>query len=272
MTHDTPFIVPQHWNLSTAITNGCSSQNLTLGCIFTVMGLKYTRLRSDITEQLTAPKILFENRNDAGRKLAAELTGYIHQTAVVLAIPNGGVPLAMEVARILQAELDIIVCRKLAIPMNPEGGLGAVADDGTSIIDEAVIKRDGLSPEQIEYEANQVKMTVKQRSLRYQGERIPPRLTGKSAIIVDDGLASGVTMAVAIESVKHRRPREIIVAVPLASATGYNRISKFANRVVTCAVANIPKFYLADFYHNWRDVTDDEVVHYLEQWHRRHNF
>ena len=175
-------------------------------------------------------------------------------------------PLAIEVAKALKAELDVIICRKLALPMNPEGGLGAVADDGTTVINQDVAVRDGISAEQIEYEVAQIKANIKQRTLKYRGESIPPRLTGKTAIIVDDGLASGITMAVAVESVRHRHPRQIVVAVPLASATGFKRASSAANRVVTCAVSSQPKFYLADFYRHWRDISDDEVVRALEQW------
>ena len=176
--------------------------------------------------------------------------------------------MAMEIASALQSDMDIIVCRKLALPNNPEGGLGAVADDGTSVLNQDVIDRNGISPEQIEYELSQVKATVKQRSLKYKGENVTPRLTGKTAIIVDDGLASGITMEVAVESVKHRRPKEVIVAVPLASTRGYDRVSKMA-KVVTCAVAKMQKFYLADFYRNWRDISDDEVLLALKQWRRR---
>jgi putative phosphoribosyl transferase len=175
----------------------------------------------------------------------------------------------MEVATALHADLDIIVCRKLALPMNPEGGLGAVADDGTSILNEDVILKDGISKEQIEYESNQIKLNIKERSLRYKDKIPPSRLTGKVAIIVDDGLASGITMTVAVEAVKHRRPKEVVVAVPVASATGFKRVSKVA-QVVTCAVASMPKFYLADFYQNWRDINDDEAFHSLERWRQRH--
>src|SRR5271157_4647284 len=178
-------------------------------------------LRSAITESLTASKILFENRSDAGRKLAAELGDYLNKKVVVLAIPNGGVPLAMEIAEAFKADLDILVCRKLALPMNPEGGLGAVAGDGTYILNEDVVQKDGISRAQIEYESAQLKANVKQRSLRYKGESISPTLTGKIAILVDDGLASGITMAVAVESTRHRRPQEIVVAVPVSSARGY---------------------------------------------------
>jgi putative phosphoribosyl transferase len=220
--------------------------------------------------ELTEAKILFENRRDAGRKLAAELAGYSNQPVVVLAIPNGGVPLAMEVASALKADLDIIVCRKLALPLNPEGGLGAVADDGTIILNEDIIKKDGVSREQLEYEAEKVKANVKQRSLKYKRGQPAPRLTGKTAIIVDDGLASGITMTVAVESVKHRRPKEVIVAVPIAFQAGYRRVSRVADKVITCAVVNMSKFYLADYYKNWRDISDDEILLSLGQWRSRH--
>jgi putative phosphoribosyl transferase len=236
------------------------------------LGLRLNNPEENTTERLTAPKILFENRSDAGRKLALELAGYANQKVVVLAIPNGGVPLAIEVASALQAELDILVCRKFALPMNPEGGLGAVADDGTVIINEDVIEKDGISREQLEFEANEVKTNIKQRSLKYRGEGRPARLTGKTAIIVDDGLASGITMTVAVESVKHRRPKELIVAIPIASVRGFDRVSQVAGKVVTLAIAGMVQYYLADFYRNWRDISDDEVVMALEQWRRRHSF
>jgi putative phosphoribosyl transferase len=176
------------------------------------------------------------------------------------------------VARVLHAELDVVVCRKLALPMNQEGGLGAVADDGTAVINRDVADRDGISSEQIEYEVDQIKSNIRQRVAKYRGENLAPRLTGKTAIIVDDGLASGITMSVAVESVRHRRPREIVAAVPLASATGFKRASSAADRVVACAVSSQPKFYLADFYRNWRDISDEEVMHALEQWRRRDSF
>lgn len=220
-------------------------------------------------EYLKAAKILFENRAEAGQKLAAGLAEYANQKVVVLAIPNGGVPLALQVASSLNAEFDIIICRKISLPVNPGGGLGALADDGTTVIDKEVMQKDGISPEQIEYEIAQIKANIRERKLLYKGAAVAPRLTGKTAIIVDDGLASGITMSVAVEAVRHRRPRQIVAAVPLASATGYNRVNKLADRVVSCAVAQLKQFYLADFYKNWRDVSDQEVVHYLEQWRLR---
>jgi predicted phosphoribosyltransferase len=225
-----------------------------------------------VATELTAAKILFENRSSAGRKLASELTDYINRRTVVLAVPNGGVPMGIEIAKALNTELDVIVCRKLAPPLNPEGGLGAVADDGTVILDEEVIRRDGLSQSQIEYEAETVKTVVKERRLKYRGSAPAPLLTGKTAILVDDGLASGITMTTAIEAVRHRRPREIVVAVPVASKTGFGRVTKTGTRVVTCAVATMPRFYLADFFRNWQDISDEETVHALQQWRQRNNY
>jgi putative phosphoribosyl transferase len=223
-------------------------------------------------EYLTASRVIFENRADAGSKLAAGLAEFTNQKVVVLAIPNGGVPLAIQVASTLNSELDVIVCRKLSLPMNQEGGLGAVADDGTAIINEDMIKNDGISAEQIEHEMDQVKTNIRERSLLYKGSALSPRLTGKIAIIVDDGLASGITMSVAVQAVRHRGPKKVVVAVPVASLTGYNRVNIVADSIFTFAVAKVKEFYLADFYKNWRDVSDQEVVHYLEQWHRRRRY
>jgi putative phosphoribosyl transferase len=203
--------------------------------------------------------------------LAAKLAEYNKPNLIVLAIPNGAVPIAVEVALALKAELEVVVVRKLALPLNPEGGLGAVAEDGTYIFNEDVIQKDGLSRDQIEYEAAKIKANVRQRSLKYMGDQPRARLNGKTAIIVDDGLASGITMEVAVESVRHRRPQEVIVAVPVASGTGYQRVARVADKVVAIAVANMSRFFLADFYRHWQDIADDAVVHYLEQWRRRRN-
>jgi putative phosphoribosyl transferase len=189
---------------------------------------------------------------------------------VVVAIPNGGVPLAIEIATALKADLEVLVCRKLALPMNPEGGLGAVAEDGTMIVNQEVIERDGIAREQVEYEAEKVKANVKERSLKYRGDSVPARLTGKVVIIVDDGLASGITMTVAVASIRHRRPKEIVAAVPVASTTGYKRAAGAADKVICCAVASQPRFYLADFYRHWRDIADDETGRYLVRWRELH--
>ena len=165
------------------------------------------------------PDIIFENRHDAGRKLAEELKQYQGKPVVVLAIPNGGVPMGLEVARALKGEFDVVISRKIPMPLSPEGGFGAIADDGTMILNEDIVKKIGLTMPQIDYEANKVRAVIKKRTMLYRGNRPLTRVIGKTVIIIDDGLASGITMKAAVESVRHRRPKEIIVAVPTASTT-----------------------------------------------------
>ena len=189
---------------------------------------------------------------------------------MVLAIPNGGVPVALEVAGALGADLAPIICRKIPLPLNPEAGFGAIADDGTIILNEEMVKRFNLSRQQIENEASRVKAEVKRRSILYRGDQPLLTVRDKTVIIIDDGLASGFTMMAAVESVRHRRPKEIVVAVPCASAVALKQVEKVADKVVTGATGFMPRFAVADFYRYWYDVSDDEVLRYLNQWRTRH--
>ncbi len=218
------------------------------------------------TKYYSRPQPIFENRHDAGRQLAAELGEYVDCSVVVLAIPNGGMPVALEVASALKAELDLIVCRKIPMVLNPEGSMGAAADDGTVILNEEAVKRAGLSRQQLEYDIGRIRTDIKQRSLLYKGERPIARIGGKTAIVIDDGLASGYTMMAAVESVRHRQPKEVVVAVPVTPVVAYERLEKVADRVVTCAVGHMPEFYLSDFYRYYYDLSDKDVLRYLEDW------
>jgi len=212
---------------------------------------------------------LFGNRYDAGRQLATRLDEYQGQSVVVLAIPNGGVPVGLEVALSLEADLDLVISRKIPLPLTPEAGFGAVADDGTVILNEEVVKRVGLSPHQINYQVNQVRAEIRQRSLLYKKGRPLTVVRGKTVIITDDGLASGFTMMAAVESVRHRRPKEIVVAVPVASAAALEKVEQAADKVITMAKGTVPKFYIADFYRYWYDLSDDEVIQCLKEWRLR---
>ena len=209
---------------------------------------------------------IFENRYDAGRQLAAKLTEYKKQSVVVLAIPNGGVLVALGVALALEADFNLIISRKIPLPLSPEGGFGAITDDGTIILNEEVVKKTGLSQQQITYQVSQVRAEIRQRSLLYHKDRPPPVVSGKTVIIIDDGVASGFTMMAAVESVRYRRPREIIVAVPVASATALKQVEKIADKVITCVAGFAPEFYVSDFYRYWHEPSDDEVIQCLKEW------
>lgn len=215
---------------------------------------------------LSRQKPVFENRYDAGRQLAAKLSEYKNQSVVVLAIPNGGVSVALGVALALEAELDLVVSRKIPLPLSPEGGFGAVTDDGTIILNEEIVKKTGLSQLQINYQVNKVRADIRQRSLLYYKNRSPSVLTDKTALIVDDGLASGYTMMAAVESVRNRRPKKIVVAVPVAPANALKQLEEVADKVITVVTGFMPKFYLADFYRFWHEPDDNEVIQCLKEW------
>ena len=218
---------------------------------------------------MTREEPIFENRYDAGRKLAEKLTEYKNQSIVVLAIPNGGVLVALGVALALEADLDVVISRKIPLPLSPEGGFGAVTDDGTTILNEEVVKKAGLSPQQINYQVSQVRTNIRHRSLLYHRDRPPAVLSSKIVIIIDDGLASGYTMRAAVESVRQRRPREIIVAVPVAPVTAVKDLERVADKVITCVASFMPRFYVSDFYRYWHEPSDDEVIQCLKEWRMR---
>ena len=212
---------------------------------------------------------IFDSRYDAGSQLATKLGEYKKQPVVVLAIPNGGLPVALQVALALRANLDLVISRKLPIPLSPEGGFGAVADDGTIIFNQEVLKKLGLSDQQINYQVSEVRNDIQQRSLLYRGSRPLSVVSDKIAIIIDDGLASGFTMMAAVESVRRRRPKQIVVAVPTASATAVKQVEKLADRVVTVVTAFSPRFYVSDFYRYWNVLSDKEGLKCLREWQMR---
>ncbi len=218
---------------------------------------------------LSREQPIFENRRDAGRQLAAKLDEYKNQPVVVLAIPNGGVPVALEVASALEADFDMVISRKIPLPLSPEGGFGAITDDGTIILNDEVVRKASLTPQQIDYQVSQVRAAIRQRSLLYHKDKPLVIIAGKIAIVVDDGLASGFTMKAAVESVRKRRPREVVVAVPAASAVALEQLGTVADKVITCATGSQPKFYVADFYRHWDELSDDEVVQTVKAWRAR---
>ncbi|MFA5309456.1 MAG: phosphoribosyltransferase family protein [Dehalococcoidales bacterium] len=214
---------------------------------------------------------LFENRYDAGRKLAEKLKEYAGEKAMVLGIPNGGVAVALGIAVAIGADFDLIISRKIPLPLSPEGGFGSVTDDGTTILNEAIVKQAGLSKQQIDYQVTQVRSNVRHRSLLYHKDRPPLSVTGRTVIVVDDGLASGYTMRAAIASLRHRKPAKIIAAVPVGPEAVVREIQKVADMLVTCAVGSEKEFYVSDYYRYWQDITDNEVLNCLKEWRLRRN-
>jgi putative phosphoribosyl transferase len=212
---------------------------------------------------------IFENRYDAGRRLAEKLADYAGKSIVVLGIPNGGVAVALSVALALGADLDLVISRKIPLPLSPEGGFGSVTDDGTIMLNDDAVKKAGLSEQQINYQVNRVRVDIRDRSLLYHKDRPPIAIGGRTVILVDDGLASGYTMRAAIESLRHRRPEKIVAAVPVGPENVVQELKEIADELVICAVGTGPRFYVSDYYRYWHDITDGEVLHCLKEWRMR---
>jgi putative phosphoribosyl transferase len=208
----------------------------------------------------------FQDRADAGRILAEALSPYNSAGTVVLAVPRGGVPVAVEVANVFNAPLDLVVVRKIPVPGNPEAGYGAVAEDGTIFLNEPLVNHLGLGRHQIDVQAAEVLTEIERRSALYRGElpRIP--LAGRTAIIIDDGLASGFTMVAAAKSVERQQAARIVVASPVASSSAYQLLKPVCDAIVCLVIRHSYPFAVASFYRHWHDLTDDEVSEHLQAW------
>lgn len=206
---------------------------------------------------------VFSDREHAGKYLSEMLRQYKNSNAIVFAIPAGGVPVGAEIAENLQIPLDVAVVSKITLPWNTEAGYGAVAFDGTVRINRDIVSRTGLSEDEIENGIEKTRNKVKRRIAEFRGGKPPIQMGGRSVILVDDGIASGFTMIVAVEAFKKMRADEIVVAVP----TGHwGAIEKIIGDVETLYCANLRSgwtFAVADAYLNWSDVSEEEVVEIL---------
>jgi len=214
---------------------------------------------------------MFENRYDAGHQLAKRLMEYADKNVVVVGIPNGGVAVALQVAMALGADFDLVISRKIPLPQSPEGGFGSITDDGTIILNGDLVKKTGLTQEQINAQVSKVRANIRQRVALYHQGQVRPSVEGRIVIIVDDGLASGYTMCAAIESIRKRRPAKIIAAVPVGPTRAVKDVQKVADKVVTCITGTETAFYVADYYRQWYDTPDNEVLSCLKEWRIRRN-
>lgn len=201
---------------------------------------------------------MFADRRDAGRRLAGRLTGYDGE-AIVLAIPRGGVPVGYEISRRLGAPMDLIIPRKLPIPSEPEAGFGAVAPDGTVVLNEDMVRYLGLDREEIDEIARSVLEEVRRRVREYRGERPLPDLKNKTVIVVDDGLATGYTMIAAVRAIKKQSPRRVVVAVPCSPASSVERLKREGVEVVCLFEQPYGPFAVASYYERFPDLSDEEV-------------
>ena len=210
----------------------------------------------------------FKDREEAGKELARALVEFKGRNVVVLGLPRGGVVVAREVAEALGAPLDIVVTRKIGAPGEPEFALGAVTQEGDVIVDSRNAESVGATTEYLQEEARRKKSEVKERMRSLRGDMPYPGLEGKTVIIVDDGIATGNSMKAAVQSVKKRGPKEVVVAVPVAPQEAVADLSREGTRVVCLEQ---PRFFFAigEFYKDFEQVDDSEVRELLEsRWKR----
>ena len=209
-------------------------------------------------------RFVFSDRRDAGRQLGEYICLHLESPSpVVVAIPAGGIPVGKEVALALGAPFELAVVRKIQIPGNTEAGFGAVTWDGAVLINEALRAALGLSEREVDAAVTLTRKNVRDRIERYTGGRSFPDLTGKTAILVDDGLASGFTMLAAIQSIRTYRPARIVVAVPTASAASAEHVAGEADQVICLNIRSGGRFAVAEAYEHWYDLDDREVMREL---------
>jgi predicted phosphoribosyltransferase len=214
--------------------------------------------------RLREQRFVFSDRHDAGRQLGAFIrTLPAIRDPLVLAIPAGGVPVGREVARALGAPLSLAIVRKIRIPGTTESGFGAVTWDGQVLINEELRDALGLSATDVDQAIAETRKNVGDRVTRFTGTRAIPAPAGKTVILTDDGLASGFTMLAAIQSIRRRNPARIIVAVPTASVTSAELVSRQANQLVCLNIRSSRMFAVADAYAEWYDLDDLEVLEEL---------
>jgi putative phosphoribosyl transferase len=202
---------------------------------------------------------MFEHRREAGRVLAGTLVDYAgRKDVVVLALPRGGVPVAFEIARSLGAPLDVWSVRKLGVPGHEELAMGAIAADGTRVVNQRVVKRLGIPDSVIEAEAAAEQEELQRRERAYRDQRPRPEVRGKVVILVDDGLATGSTMRAAVAAVRRQQPAQIVVAVPAGSASTCQELERDADQVI-CASSPEPFLAVGQAYLDFEQTTDQEV-------------
>ena len=210
--------------------------------------------------------MLFSDRVEAGRRLAAELVRrFPHirdEDPLVLAIPRGGVPVGHEVARAIDAPLDLFIARKLGAPGHEELGIGAVAPGGTRFLDADAIRMLGVPDAYIEEITRKELAELDRRLHRFRCDRPPPRIEDRSVVLVDDGLATGVTALASLTALRLQRPRRLLFAAPVCSVEGAEAVARQADAVV-CVAMPERFFGVGAWYHDFAQTTDEEVVELL---------
>lgn len=201
---------------------------------------------------------LFDDRLDAGRRLAHRLT-HLHGDCVVVGLPRGGVPVAAEVAASLDAPLDVIVVRKLGVPSQPELGMGAIGEGGVRIVNEDIVRETGVRLEELDAVERRERAELERRVDRYRGGRAAVALAGRTVVVVDDGIATGSTARAACAVVRALGATRVVLAVPVAPPRWAEELGDAADELV-CVATPEPFRAIGPWYRDFTQTSDDEVV------------
>lgn len=208
--------------------------------------------------------MVFADRRDAGTRLVKKLSQYKDEAdLLVLGLPRGGVPVAAEVARALHAELDVLVVRKLGLPWHRELAAGAIASGGACVFNDDVLRASNASRAELQSVIESEQKELKRREAVFRGTRPPIRVKDRHIIVIDDGLATGATMAAALTALQSLKPARVTVAVPVASSDALTRITELVDETV-CLLKPDNLLAVGQWYLDFSQVEDDEVQHLLE--------
>jgi len=195
---------------------------------------------------------------DAGKRLASALTRFKSKDTLVLAIPRGGVVVGFEISKALGVPLDIIVPRKIGAPDNPELAIGAVTEDGTTILNERLVNDLGVSEDFIKEESERQRVEIERRLESYRGDAPYPSLKNRVVIIVDDGIATGYTMKAALASVRKKGAKAVVIAIPVGPPSTIKELERVTDHVI-CLYTPEEFYAIGEFYDDFSQTTDEEV-------------
>ncbi|NCD07889.1 MAG: phosphoribosyltransferase [Negativicutes bacterium] len=204
----------------------------------------------------------FRDRTDAGIRLANALAKYQSEDLIIYALPRGGVPLGVEIAKRLNAPLDLLITKKIGHPRNPEYAIGAITEDGDPVCNQEEVE--WVDRQWLEEETARLRLEIKRRREKYFGEIVQHPIEGKTVIIVDDGIATGYTMFASINEIKKRKPSKIVVAIPVTPEDIANKLRAIVDDLVS---VQIDPFYLGAvgaYYDDFSQVEDEEVIALLK--------
>ena len=209
---------------------------------------------------------LFANRKEAGEQLAVKLARFEGQETIVLALPRGGIPIGFEVAKRLRAPLDVILVRKLGVPFQPELAYGAVVDGDQPeiVINEEVKQYINLSRKALEEQSADALKEIERRRMLYRADRPRPEIKGRTVVVVDDGIATGMTVRASLRAIRRAQPQKLVLAIPVAPTDTIIELHDDADEII-CLAKPQPFYAISPHYADFHQVSDEEVIALLEQ-------